>query len=251
MSYVEYILMENDSKVFLTGSIWTSNKAGDFKIIGKINKIKSKLPRNYKKALYLIEFADGTRTHAQANAINGGSISNLNIRKHYGVGYFGYGPHSSRKNGKLRREYYIWHDMLRRCYSTSKKDRARYSTYNDIEVDARWHSFQNFCSDFKKLEGYSEWLHDSNFQLDKDTRIPGSPFYSKDTCVLLHNSLNTEFSQVLGIKFKATRLSDNYTEIFMNKRDFMRRYGICRKTIQKSIDNQKPYGGWLYEVIDE
>ena len=74
----------------------------------------------------------------------------------YGVGILGTfkdgsKPRTKDKYGKLIREYILWHNMLRRCYSDKYHEKR--PTYKDCTVCNRWLVFANFLEDLPLIEG--------------------------------------------------------------------------------------------------
>lgn len=81
-----------------------------------------------------------------------------------------------------------WVKMMRRCYDTSHH---RYPIYGakGAFVVKEWHDVTTFIKDVKHIPHWYYKTKDwSNFQLDKD--YYGTNYYSKDTCVWLHNCEN-------------------------------------------------------------
>ena len=62
-------------------------------------------------------------------------------RRYFGVGYLGEGKYKIVENGKHNKYYYIWRNMLQRCYDI--KFHERYSTYKECEVEGYFLNFQN------------------------------------------------------------------------------------------------------------
>ena len=78
--------------------------------------------------------------------------------------------------------YRRWMDMLKRCYS--KKFQDSHPTYEGCTVCKEWLTFSNF----RKWMVTQEW---EGNQLDKDLLIGDNKIYSSDTCVFVHNKVNT------------------------------------------------------------
>lgn len=107
-------------------------------------------------------------------------LSMKNKKLVYGVGLNDV-PLSRQKQEK---EYRIWQEMLRRCYSSTYQ--LTHPTYIGCSVEPEWLVFSNFLS----------WLLEQNYInkcLDKDVLVPGNKIYSKDTCVFISKSLNNFF----------------------------------------------------------
>ena len=107
-----------------------------------------------------------------------------------GVGVIGVGPHKVSRNRKALKEYNIWAQMLRRCYSEGYHKKK--PTYKGCKVDDRWLNYQLFCEDLPLLEGYDLFSQNLPCHLDKDIRVPGNKVYSRDTCKFVTPSENSK-----------------------------------------------------------
>lgn len=81
----------------------------------------------------------------------------------------------------FKREYYLWLDMMCRCYTENPKDK-NVRKYKDVEVHERWWTLKNFIQDIPKLPGYEKWIRGENVHLDKDLLSQGNKLYSASTC---------------------------------------------------------------------
>jgi len=119
-----------------------------------------------------------TKQHIQE-----GRVLNKNKPAMWGVGFIGYGEHSSR-NQKVA--YSAWSNMITRCYWEDYKDYSNYGG-RGVYVTKQWHNFQNFCSWFlcNSTEG---------FEMDKDLKGKTSKVYSPDTVVFLPPRVNVMFT---------------------------------------------------------
>lgn len=106
----------------------------------------------------------------------------------YNIGYLGEGPFSTRINGKKTRIYDTWHDMLRRCYDPSYKE--KHPTYTECEVCKEWLNFQNFAKWYE--QNYYE-INGQIMNLDKDILIKNNKIYSPNTCVFVPQDINKLF----------------------------------------------------------
>ncbi|WP_156884933.1 hypothetical protein [Kosakonia cowanii] len=109
----------------------------------------------------------------------------------YGVGIKGDNL-SSQIDGQMVREYRTWKEMLRRCYD--EKHLERFPTYRGCTVCERWHSYENFYADIKKLEGYSEWLTNFRYQIDKDIINPSNKVYCPKYCNFVTDTENSLYA---------------------------------------------------------
>ena len=108
----------------------------------------------------------------------------------FGIGYLGEGKYKAKENGKHTDEYYIWHNMLRRCYDP--KYQEEHSTYKGCEVEDYLLNFQNM----------GEWLDENYYEvlgetmcLDKDILCKGNKIYSRETCIFVPQRINKLFTK--------------------------------------------------------
>ena len=108
----------------------------------------------------------------------------------FGIGYLGEGKYKAKENGKTTDEYYIWHNMLRRCYDP--KYQEEHSTYKGCEVEDYLLNFQNM----------GEWIEENYYEvsgeimcLDKDILCKGNKVYSRDTCIFVPERINKLFTK--------------------------------------------------------
>ena len=128
--------------------------------------------------------------HAAYNAFKNGSIKCPYEPRYYGKGYLGEGEYKVRENGKLKREYLIWHSMLQRCYDP--KLQGKRTTYKGCKVEEYLLNFQHM----------GKWLEDNYYEvpgermhLDKDILCKGNKTYSRDTCIFVPERINTLFTK--------------------------------------------------------
>ena len=120
-------------------------------------------------------------------------FKNRNIKcpyepRYYGKGYLGEGKYKMSENGKHKKEYKIWYNMLTRCYDPNFHEKE--STYKGCEVENYLLNFQNMC----------EWLNDNYYEvpgermhLDKDILCKGNKVYSRETCIFVPHRINNLF----------------------------------------------------------
>lgn len=179
--------MELDDKKIKSsyiGKIYNTNNFGKIKVLEVVSREKT-------LTKFLCEFIDdGTKIISTQSAIRSGQVKNPNVKNVYGVGYIGVGEYDSKNSKDI---YKKWTSMLQRCYDLSYQQ--QYSiNYYECFVDSRWHNFQNFCEDFKNLEGYDKYIvNKSKYSLDKDYKIKGNKIYSKENCILLEKTKNSAY----------------------------------------------------------
>lgn len=109
------------------------------------------------------------------------------MRKVYGFGVNNFDGVIS-LNGIHIREYKIWKEMLRRCYSVNKK-KSR-PTYIDCVVDEYLLEFSNFYKFARDQIGFFDKdANDKSFHLDKDILGDGK-LYSKETICFIPPEIN-------------------------------------------------------------
>ena len=80
-------------------------------------------------------------TSVQLTNIRNGKVKDPHSPSVCGVGILGT-KYPSSVNGVITKEYDLWKDMLRRCYSDSLKE--KYPTYIDCEVSDKFKSYEYF-----------------------------------------------------------------------------------------------------------
>ena len=165
------------------GKLCKSLNSGDFKIL------------KYKDSANVeIQFINtGFKVVVQLGHIKSGNVKDPYLPSVCGVGILG-AKYPSKINGVLTKEYDLWCSMLKRCYSDACKKKN--PTYIDCEVSDK----------FKDYEYFYEWCHkqvgfgNEGWQLDKDLLIKGNKVYNENTCIFVHQDINS-----LLIKCTASR----------------------------------------------
>ena len=155
-------------------SILYESSSGKFKII------------SYKDSKNVrVKFIDtGFETVARLDNIRNGKVKDRYLPSVYGVGIVGT-KYPISEGGVHTKEYELWKNMLRRCYSDTYK--KKYPTYIDCK-----------CSEnFKSYEYFYEWCNEQigfgniGFELDKDLLVKGNKVYSEDSCIFIPTEINT------------------------------------------------------------
>ena len=168
------------------GKVCKSLNSGDFKIV------------NYNNAKEVeIQFL---RTGFKVVATLG-NIRNGKVKDHYSPSVFGVGitgtKYPTNEGGVNTKEYALWNNMLKRCYSDDFKKKN--PTYEGCEVS----------DNFKSYEYFYEWCHNQigfgnkNWQLDKDLLTKGNKVYSESACVFLPKEINS-------VLIKSDRIRGNH-----------------------------------------
>ena len=131
-----------------------------------------------------------TFEHTQYNNFKSGNIKCPYEPRYYGKGYLGEGEYKVSENGKLKKEYNIWHEMLKRCYDPKYQERE--PTYKGCLIEDYLLNFQHMA----------EWIEDNYYEvpgekmcLDKDILCKGNKVYSRDTCIFVPQKINSLFTK--------------------------------------------------------
>ncbi len=85
----------------------------------------------------------------------------------------------------MMREYDLWYQMLRRCYS--EKHQLKNPTYVGCSVSEDFKYFQRFARWCQSQAGFGL----SGYHLDKDILVRGNKVYSEETCVFVPVNINS------------------------------------------------------------
>lgn len=142
----------------------------------------------------VVEFQDEhkARVHTGWNKFKDGGVINPYHPNIYG-GMIGT-KYPSFDGEIIKKEYFTWHNMLKRCYDKIEKERDKSSSYKDVVCCKEWLLYENFY----------EWIHlqdnwnvlsnsDVKFTLDKDILSKGNKFYSPEMCCLVPENVNKLF----------------------------------------------------------
>lgn len=111
-----------------------------------------------------------------------------------GVGKYEKGEFVSWVGGEQTKEYHLWSDMLRRCYSD--KFQAKWTTYIGCSVSDNFKNFQYFAKWCQNQIGFGL----AGYQIDKDLVIKGNKVYSEDTCFFVPMELNSLLTKCDAIR---------------------------------------------------
>ena len=96
-------------------------------------------------------------------------------------------------DGKLVKEYKLWHSMLNRCFS--EKYQTRYPTYKGCNVSDNFLHYSFFYDWCQEQVGFGKVDENGRYwQLDKDLLFVGNKTYSETTCVFVPNEINLFFN---------------------------------------------------------
>ena len=178
------------------GKVCKSLNSGDFKV----------LKYNNTKEVEIQFLKTGFEVVVQLGHIKNGYVKDPYSPSVYGVGIIGT-KYPTTIKGVVTKEYVLWSNMLKRCYSDSYKKKQ--PTYKDCAVS----------ENFKSYEYFYEWCNEQigfdneGWQLDKDLLIKGNKVYSEYSCVFLPREIN----QVL-VKRESSR-GEHLIGVSWDKRD--------------------------------
>ena len=160
------------------GKVCQSKLSGDFKIV-KYNDSKN----------VEIRFVNtGFETVVELGSIRSGSVKDPYVPSVFGVGVSGT-KYPIGVNGVITKEYILWQNMLKRCYSDVYKKKK--PTYEGCEVSENFKSYEYFYEWCHKQIGFSMDGNGNSFQLDKDLLLKGNKFYSENTCIFIPSEINS------------------------------------------------------------
>ena len=164
----------NDISKDCVGKVCKSKSSGDFKI----------LKYNDKKNVEIQFLKTGYRKVAEMKEVRNGKVKDPYSPSVCGVGILGT-KYPSTVNGVITKEYDLWQNMLRRCYSDSSK--KKHPTYEGCGVSDNFKSFEYFYEWCQKQIGFGV----ASFELDKDLLAKGNKIYSEDSCIFIPKEVNS------------------------------------------------------------
>ena len=159
------------------GKVCKSLNSGDFKILKYNNNRNVEvqfLKTGYEATVELVQVKRGKVKDPYSPSVFGVGIS--------GIKY----PITT--NGVKTKEYMLWKDMLRRCYSDDFKKKR--PTYEGCECSENFLHYEYFYEWCHKQIGFGNEGNGNPFHLDKDLLVKGNKVYSEDTCVFIPPEIN-------------------------------------------------------------
>ena len=188
-----------------------------------------------------------TFNHATCDNFKKGKIKCPYELRVYGVGYLGEGKYKTKENGKLKIEYNIYHDMLKRC--DDPKFQEKEPSYKGCTVEDYLLNFQNAAEWIK--ENYYE-VPGERMHLDKDILCKGNKIYSRETCIFVPHRINALFTKSNNARGNCPigvtpRKSGNYQVYCKNAYD----KNICLGTYSTKEQAFQAYKEYKEKVIKE
>ena len=185
-SYYNKIINKGD--VFMGRKV--IDRTGEESYNGFGSKMIIKEYRNIRDIdVYFPEY-DWTFKHARYDHFKNRNIKCPYEPRTYGHGYLGEGKYEVKENGKITKEYNIYHDMLKRCYDP--KFHEKEPTYKGCTVEDYLLNFQHM----------GKWIEDNYYEvpgermhLDKDILCKGNKIYSRETCIFVPQRINSLFTK--------------------------------------------------------
>ena len=232
-----------NSDKYYVGSKFKTKQGYDIIILGK----------SHKRDMYWVQFQDKfkhCREVFTCGLRTGGILNPYHVRDKCG-GYGGFGVYKfGTKEPFSKKRYNLWSHMMTRCYN--KIVQNKHPTYKDVKVCERWHNFQFFCHDIKKLHGYENWKNSygkNGYELDKDIKGSGK-LYSKENCIFVPQAENVLQAVLTGKTYQGKRLSDGYTEDFTNQHEFARKHNLLNKSIHACLKEKcNQHRGWVFITL--
>lgn len=109
----------------------------------------------------------------------------------YNIGRVGNKYPITISSGKRSKEYFLWKEILYRCYSEQFKESR--PTYQDVICDPEWHLFENFYEWLHSQENFEKWINEEDWAIDKDILFKGNKVYSPERCCLVPKNVNCLF----------------------------------------------------------
>lgn len=171
------------------GDIIESNNFGPYEIIS----IDRKNPQNPKVTIKFLK--TGSIVDSTASKAYYGKVQDWSQPSVLGRGIIFPGASIDYK-----REYYLWLDMMCRCY---RDENFKQKCYDGVEVDVDWWNLKNFIKDLPNIPGYERWKDGEKLHFDKDILSKDKKIYSRDTCQFIEpekNCLSINSSQAIPVE---------------------------------------------------
>ena len=149
-------------------------------------------------------------------------------------------------DGKPVKEYSLWKDMLRRCFS--EKEQTRHPTYKGCNVSDNFLSYSFFYDWCQEQAGFGNIDEKGrSWCLDKDLLFVDNKTYSETTCVFVPHEINTFFID------RGNDRGDYPVGVYFHKRDgmFMARCNVNGKQKHLGLYNTPQEAFVVYKSFKE
>ena len=221
------------------GDVFKTKSYGDLIITKYVNS----------KAVCVKFVVTGYETTTKASNVIAGSVKDRLLPTVHGIGITG--DSQVRVDGKHTKEYRLWNNMLKRCYSVGcQKVRP---TYIDCSIS----------ENFRYLQYFKEWCNNQigfnsvdekgkPFALDKDILVKGNRVYNEDVCVFVPQEVNLLFTKrdksrgeyPIGVSFHKSRgmltatLNNKYLGYFNTAEQAFQVYKTAKEAYIKEVANK-------------
>ena len=162
----------------------------------------------------------------------------------YGVGindYIG----TTKNNGVEIKEYRVWKDMLKRCYSELYKNKNK--SYVDTKCCEEWLTFSNFIKDCETMKNAFCF----GFDLDKDLMGDGLT-YNKDTVCFLPSEINTTLGAMKGVRGNNLGIRFQYGKYYVRFNQKNKEVNLGRyENLKDAINVSKAYRESYIKILAE
>ena len=134
----------------------------------------------------------------------------------------GFGVNPDRKYAATTKQYQLWSDMVRRCYSVKDHINPRFRNYAECTIVSDWSD----CTKFGDWASQQKGFGLTGFCLDKDILFSGNKVYSPQTCCFVPREVNMCFT------FRNSDRGDHplgITSVSLDKHGAVSSYGVCIK----------------------
>ena len=178
------------------GNVYKSKLSGDFKI----------LKYNDKTNVEIQFLKTGFKMVARLHNIRKGEVKDPYVPSVFGIGVLG-AKYPTRVNGVRTKQYRLWVNVLKRCYSDTYK--KKHPTYEYCTVSDNFKHYEYFYEWCNKQIGFGN----EGWHLDKDLLVKGNKVYSEDFCIFIPAEINTVL-----VKCTASR-GEHLIGVYYHKRD--------------------------------
>lgn len=187
----------------------------------------------------LVQFQDSHKhiVHTVYSCFNSGNVKNPYDTSVSNVGCIG--NTITRDTNGVKKSYYVWKAMIRRCY------KSIYKSYDNVSV----------CEDWLCYENFEKW-YDANYWecgeeimcLDKDILSGNNKTYSHQNCIFVPNRINLLFQSIQDIIKNGTRYNKKdkryivyVTHMEHNVNDYFGSYKTKEESIEIYLKHKKLY----------